>query len=109
MDEPEGSFITRDDLSNFLSIKPYLSEKAQAIVDLLSEMHRTGGRLDAQSIARLLSIVGANNQNLPVLASLAGLAGAASSGKFDPSTLLSVLGNLNQPQPEQPKEKEEEP
>ncbi len=86
------SFITKEDLSQFLSIKPYLSTKAQAIVDLLDEMVRSGGRLEPASLTRLLGLVGGDNANLSALSSLAGLAG--SGGKLDPSTLLPLLGAL---------------
>ena len=93
--KPLESLFTKDDLSYFLSIKPYLTEKAQAIVDLLAETHRTGGRFDPTSIGRLLGMLGGgDNPNLAALASLAGMTGGG--GKIDPTTLATLLGTLNQ-------------
>ena len=91
---PQGLF-TKDDLSYFLSIKPYLTEKAQTIVDLLAEMHKTGGRFDPASLGRLLGMLGGgDNPNLAALTSLAGMTGGG--GKIDPTALATLLGTLNQ-------------
>ena len=87
-------FITKDDLSHFLSIKPYLSDKAQMIVDLLAEVAKTSGRLELSSLTRLMGLLGGGDSNLGALTSLAGMAG--SGGKLDPTALLSLLGTLGQ-------------
>ncbi len=90
-----GGFLSREDLSNFLSIKPYLSEAGQTVIALLEEIHRTGGRLDQAALAKLLGIFGGGSQNLATLGPLlAGLAGGG--GKLDAATLLPLLTSLTQ-------------
>lgn len=89
-----GDFITKDDLSQFLSIKPYLSDKAQAVVDLLAEVQKTGGRLDAGSLGRLMSMVGGNSSLTALTSALSGMTGGG--GKLDANALMPLLGMLNQ-------------
>lgn len=86
-------FITREDLSQFLSIKPFLSEKAQTIIEIVEEIHKNGGKLDPMRLTRLIGMfAGSGSSNLNMLASLANLAGAA--GKIDPDSVTSLLGAL---------------
>ena len=90
-----GGFITKDDLSQFLSLKPYLSENAQAIVDLLAELEKSAGKLDPGALGKLAGLFGGgDNANLSALTSLAGMAGTG--GKLDPTALVSLLGMLGQ-------------
>lgn len=91
----QSGLITKDDLSEFLSIKPYLSDNAQAIIDLLGELAKNTGKLDIGIISRMVGLFGGGeNTNLSALASLAGMAG--NGGKLDPSALVSLLGTLGQ-------------
>ncbi|MGE5550754.1 MAG: hypothetical protein ACM3ZC_09510 [Bacteroidota bacterium] len=92
--EVQGNFITKDDLSQFLSIKPYLSDKAQAIVDLLAELEKSAGKLEIGALGKLVGLFGGDNANLAALTSLAGMAGGG--GKLDPTALVSLLGTLGQ-------------
>ncbi len=92
-------FITKDDLSRFLSIKPYLSDRAQMLVDLIAEVERAGGRLDGAVLIKLLSLAGQNEGNpnisslLPLLNMLGSL-GGATEGKADPGALASLLAGM---------------
>ncbi len=83
--------MTKDDLWQFLSIKPHLSARAQGLVEMLSEIHHSGGQLDMQSLSRIMGAMGANLPNMSALTSLAGL-----SGKLDPAALLGMLGSTQQ-------------
>lgn len=87
-------FITKEDLSQFLSIKPYLSDKAQSVVDLLAEVQKTGGRLDANSLGRLLALAGGNAGLAALTSALSGMSGGG--GKLDANALVPLLGMLNQ-------------
>lgn len=102
-----GGFLSKEDLSSFLSIKPYLSEGGQTVVTLLEEITRSGGRFDQANLARLMGMFGGNSSNLamlgPLLANLTGGGGA----KLDPSTILPLLGSLNQVRPPQETSKSE--
>lgn len=93
---PTGAeeFITKEDLSQFLSIKPYLSDKAQSVVDLLAEVQKTGGRLDANSLGRLLALAGGNAGLAALTSALSGMSGGG--GKLDANALVPLLGMLNQ-------------
>ena len=102
-----GGFLSKEDLSSFLSIKPYLSEGGQTVITLLEEISRSGGRFDQANLAKLMGLFGGNNPNLamlgPLLASLTGGGGA----KLDPATILPLLSSLNQAQPAQESAKTE--
>ena len=91
----EEGFLSKEDLSNFLAIKPYLSERGRGIVDLLEELHRRGNRLDPSIIARLIGLFGGEaGQNLAALGPLLGMAGPG--GKLDPAAHVTLLGSLAQ-------------
>ncbi|NLG85260.1 MAG: hypothetical protein GX493_11790 [Firmicutes bacterium] len=90
-------FLPKDDLSRFLAIKPYLSPKGRAIVDLLEELDQKGiNRLDPGILLRLLGLFGGETtQNLASLGPLLNNL-ATPGGKIDPAALVSLLGTLAQ-------------
>lgn len=97
-EESGSSFLSKDDLSRFFSIKPYLSEKGQAVVDLLAEANKPGGNLDPAVLGKLAGLAG-GGQNLNALAPLLSLASSAGGtnpggGKLDPASLLPLLTSL---------------
>lgn len=105
----ENGFLPKDDLSQFLALKPYLSAKGRAVVELLEELgHKGINRPEPGLLARLFALFGGEAaQNLAALGPLLGMAGTG--GKLDPTALVSLLGSLAQANTaRKEKEKEEE-
>lgn len=92
-------FLSKDDISHFLSIKPYLSGNGRKIVEILEELEHMGGRLDSAVLTKLLGLIGGGEQNMaaalgPLLAML-GSGGAGGTGKMDPTALLPLLAGAS--------------
>ena len=90
-------FLSKDDISHFLSIKPYLSGNGRKIVEILEELEHMGGRLDPAVLTKLLGLIGGGEQNMaaalgPLLAMLGSAGGA---GKMDPAALLPLLAGAS--------------
>lgn len=103
----QEGFLSKEDLSNLFSVKPYLSSNGQMVINLLEGINQSGGHFDQNILTKLMGIFSGGNLNLAALGPLlAGLTGGG--GKFDPSVLLPLLNKLGQARPLQEPAKEAE-